>query len=284
MALIGKWFGFGRDEIFEEALRSHERGDHEATIEALEAFLEMRPTPDAEWLAKFYLADALANLSQRYSEAGQPELALEPLERAILLAPAYPDYRMQAAMIYRDLGRPLDEAKAVECALRLNPSFRGAILYEIAMRYRDGDAAWAMARLALALERDPDLDCERLRFARQAHEWGDSARALANLEAVALRPDSDVQLHMRLGDSFLRGHLFDEAASEFEKAIALEPSYADVRCRYGRALLGAGRTTEAISQFRAALSLNDRYSEARLQLDLALRMISAELSPERRAG
>src|SRR5206468_229603 len=56
-------------------------------------------------------------------------------------------------------------------------------------------------------------------------------------------------------------------------AVAENPEYADLRCRYAGLLLETGRADEALDQLTAALRINPRYLEARLLAARAQRLL-----------
>lgn len=58
---------------------------------------------------------------------------------------------------------------------------------------------------------------------------------------------------------------------EFEKALEIQPHYADIRNYLGAAYHAMGRTQEAIQAFRQALSVNPRYIDAVLNLAIVYR-------------
>ncbi len=280
MAIVGKWFGFMGEEILDEGITSFERGDDEGAVEALEEYLLQHPRSESRALASFHLANASARLAQVYLESGRAPMARPLIERAVTLAPTYPDLRIRAGLIYRELGEFDQEAVSVGEALLLNPGYRAAVCYQIALLYRSGNHEEAMTRLSTAIARDPGLASERSRYAVQANAEGAFPRALSNLEAMITEADSDANLHVRLGNSFLRGQMFAEAADEFAKASELAPEYPDVRCRHGQALVGLGRNEEAIEEFRRAIELNPAYADAYAYLGVVLRHESLDLDAE----
>ena len=64
--------------------------------------------------------------------------------------------------------------------------------------------------------------------------------------------------------------LFADAVGEYQKALTLNPNYADIRNHLGIAYSAQGLTTEAIREFQYALAINPRYVEAMLNLGINL--------------
>ena len=72
MSLLGKWFGFGRGELYDEALRLFERGDFEGAVERFETVLERTHDPAVARMAKLHVAQSYARIGARYAKAGDP--------------------------------------------------------------------------------------------------------------------------------------------------------------------------------------------------------------------
>jgi len=252
MGIVGKWFGFARQEIFEEGIRAHERGDAEATIEAFEEFLQHHPSAEAERLANFYLANACARLAESYREAGVRALALQLIRRALKLAPSYPDLHLTAARLNRESGLLEDEARECGEALHLNPAYREAQAYEVARLFRCGQPRQAFEladRLGLAYE--------------EAKQASTDEEAQAVFDKLATPSAAGIQLRLRLANLYLRDQLYVEAAAEYERVLPEAEGYPDVHCHYGQALWALGREEEACAQFQRAVDLNPAYAEAR---------------------
>jgi len=75
----------------------------------------------------------------------------------------------------------------------------------------------------------------------------------------------------------VRAKNYMSAAEEFEQAIAFAPSYADIRCKYGKVLLELNKPEEAADQFRKAIQINERYVDAHAHLGIALARIGREM-------
>ena len=63
---------------------------------------------------------------------------------------------------------------------------------------------------------------------------------------------------------------FKEAATHLEKALEIDPYYAEAWCNLGLLLLNAGRSEEAASDFRKAIGINPGYTNAHYDLGQAL--------------
>ena len=84
-------------------------------------------------------------------------------------------------------------------------------------------------------------------------------------DALAARPDW-FQTHLALGYELSVQGILHEALHHLERAVSLQPRYADVQYQYGLLLHAAGRNEEAIATMRKALERNPGYLVARIAL------------------
>jgi tetratricopeptide (TPR) repeat protein len=81
----------------------------------------------------------------------------------------------------------------------------------------------------------------------------------------------DILFHYQLGDDYYKRGLFVEAVGEYQKALTLNPNYADIRNHLGIAYSAQGLIAEAIREFQYALDINPRFVDAMLNLGITLR-------------
>ena len=62
----------------------------------------------------------------------------------------------------------------------------------------------------------------------------------------------------------------DEAITHYQKALQINPDYAEAHNNLGNALLQKGRVDEAIAQYQKALQIKPDYAEAHDNLGNAL--------------
>lgn len=84
------------------------------------------------------------------------------------------------------------------------------------------------------------------------------------------------------GNEFrMKGNL-DAAVASFKRALATDPSSADVAYNLGLALIGQGQTDEGIKAFRLAVRLRPGFVLAQDALALALEKLGEPSAPEER--
>ncbi len=76
--------------------------------------------------------------------------------------------------------------------------------------------------------------------------------------------------HAAVGDLYMAARAPADAAEEFRRALALRPTFPDIRNRLGEALLQVGDAGSARTEFERALEAAPTFFRARLNLGLAL--------------
>jgi Flp pilus assembly protein TadD len=164
-----------------------------------------------------------------YLEAGRPDAATGPLERATELAPTHGPYFGALGASYRALNRHEDAVRAFGRALAIGPP--APELY--------GNLALAQVKAGLGEE------------------------ALANFDrALAMRDDYQTG-HFNRGMALLSMNRPAEAAASFERAVELAPADAGAQCGLGMACFELARFDDALAAYDRALAINPRYHEAR---------------------
>jgi tetratricopeptide (TPR) repeat protein len=103
-----------------------------------------------------------------------------------------------------------------------------------------------------------------------------SALAIGN-DTVAKCPDN-ARAHYNLGVILTSLSRSQEAITEYEAALRINPNYAEAHVNLGNALSQApGHLPEAITEYEAALRINPNYAEAHVNLGNALSNIPSRL-------
>ena len=168
--------------------------------------------------------------------SGDPQSALEHIERAVALAPARADCRNSLGFVFKALGRRADAETAFRQAVERDPAFV--------------EAHVQLGEILSAARRFPESEASYRR-------------------ALALRPDH-YRARINLGTSLCELRRFEEAVEQFRRAGEIRPDHAEPYTNLGHALRGAGRPEEAEAASRHALAIAPRLVIANLNRGLAL--------------
>jgi len=185
---------------------------------------------------------------------------------------------------YQMLNRIRDAQNAYRRAIRLDSSSAAAYNNLGALYYlqRNFDEAESQFRRAAQRNSQNNIVRRNLYAARYARDNVRLARAAANEQAqhipslvaemaddylavVSLAPEKDRAEALdraSRGDLFMARKLYEDAAIEYRKAIALDRYDASLLNRLGITYLQSRKFPDAAKQFREALRLNPYFSEA----------------------
>jgi eukaryotic-like serine/threonine-protein kinase len=181
-------------------------------------------------------------------------------------APAYAALAEAQIWFYSGLGicpakDTVPEARrAVEKALQLDPTLADAhkVRGLIAMNH-DWDRKGAAEAMTRALELGPGSAAAHLRNAwRLALLERQHAQALVELEEAERLDPLDLQVKTLTGYVHYFRHDVDRAIAQFEKVLALEPSFAFGHYALGDACTQSGQFDRAVAEFEKAIELGGR--------------------------
>jgi tetratricopeptide (TPR) repeat protein len=197
----------------------------------------------------------LVALGKEHFQRGDYSLAAGHLEQVVARGFAFADVHHLLGLIYHHLGEYEAAQRAFARALEINPSYIEAAL-NLAIVCNDlGQYARAQQVYGAALERvgqggtrDENGDAPLDTFARGK---------IANL-------------HAAVADGYLSVRRPTDAAAEYRLALALCPTFADLRLKLAGALREAGDEAAALVELRAAVEHAPAYVPARLALGTGL--------------
>ena len=215
-------------------------------------------------------AGALHFLGLLARRAGQFDVAIDLISRAIRQAPANATYHYNLGVVLRDSGRPRESAKCHVEAVRLDPYHveawvnLGVALTELKQ------PAQAVTALDRAIMLKPD-------HAAAYYNRGNARRDLHQLDlalidyetALRLRPDF-AEAHANSGITLADLDRWPEAVAHYEQAVALSPGAAAFHYNLGTALRATGDPERAIRSYDRCLALDPAYPHARMNRANAL--------------
>ncbi len=104
MSMLGRLFGFGRNNHYDDGIRLYDQGLYAEAIAELTQASENGADELTERLSSFYIAEAHANLGLAALENGRPEAALSAFAQALRINPHYADLHFQAGRAARGAG------------------------------------------------------------------------------------------------------------------------------------------------------------------------------------
>ncbi len=285
------------------ALGAMNRGEFQSAAALLEGMLDAGGAPGHD--LRSYACEAYIQWGKQCRDAGDLHTALRSFERAAALRPVFADVHFLLAQLYEHVDRPQAARLAYERALGLNPRYFDARLGLARLLAHDGEADLALRqlqeaaqhapaearrqwseRLAGAASADPARVREQLaalcepipaapttavaagiEAARRAMRTGENRRAIVALKALVASAPGYPDLHNLLGIAYDNEAMLDDAVEEFERAVALNPEYAEARLNLGMALFHRGRPDEATRQLRWIESRHPGHEIARTVLE-----------------
>jgi tetratricopeptide (TPR) repeat protein len=183
-------------------------------------------------------------LGRDHYERGEYEKAERLLSEVVRSVRAYADVHNMLGVIYHDQGRFAQAQEAFEEALRINPNYTEAAL-NLAVTYND------------------------LGKYHEAREVYTRAMTRSRGEPRMLDPFAKgkiANMHADVGDAYAGVGLFDEAVREYERALALCPSFVDLRTKLALALRDLGRAPDALRELREVKQANPSFLPGRIHL------------------
>lgn len=277
MSLLGKWFGFSVDEIFDEGVSAYDRGDYEASTEAFEECLDAATDNATARLAAFYAGESYSQLGSRYCEEGRYDNALRMFRSAIRFCPNYPDLHLKAAQAAHKMENPEERDFHLRAALKINPRYVDALVFSGVCEYEQGLRSNGLDRIADALQMDGDLDRKPYENALSLHESEDYDQALIHLQTLCGDQIRDSAQFKRVGDGFMRDGMVEEAIGAYSRSLAIAPRNVETRCRLAQAFLTEGRLEASLDEIDTALRLNPTAVEAHALRGEVLRLLEREI-------
>jgi len=212
-------------------------------------------------------ADALGELGRLRLARGEPEAAVQLLERACELDPAASHIRNNLAAAYLKAGRPDDAVRELSAALERSPWLARARFNLYLVHLERGDAVSAGAALESARALDPanpDYAVELASFYERTGRVGDAERVLGRAQR---RTPADWSVILAYGDLLARQAKYEEALSAYRRAATLNADSAGVLAGLSRCYWELGDHARAVGVMRRLVDLKP--DDAGMRYDLA---------------
>ena len=190
---------------------------------------------------------ALIARGRAHYAAGEHAEAIVCLNEALGSKAAYPDVYDLLGVIYHQQGRLTDAEEMFRQALRLNPAYTEAALNLVITCNDLGKYAEAQ-----------DIYQQAMRTVQQAPR-----------ELDPFVKGKIANMHAELGATYRGVGIHDEAIREYRRALALCPSFADLRTELAKTLHEAGDLPSAIRELELVRAESPRFVAALLHLGLA---------------
>ena len=237
-------------------------GEAAEAVEALRAVIRVQPHNGS---ARFALGSLLLGLKQ-YDQAA---VAIDAMRKA-MPKDIRPDY-LEALLLFRK-GEAAKAREQIQRVLRVAPDHAPSLLLAGSIELKLGVYGTAEDYLRRVLSKYPDNQHARIVLAEVYLRTGEAGKADTALEPALKRSPDDPTVLRLAGETALANNRLADAASYFNRALALDTGNAATRTRLAQVRLATGDTERAFKDLEQA-SLAD---SGQYQADLAL--ISSRLS------
>lgn len=197
----------------------------------------------------------LVALGKEHFQRGDWSLAAGYLEQVAARGAAFADVHHMLGVIYHHLGEFESAQKAFQRALQINPDYVEAALNLSIVCNDLGQYERAQQVYGEAMA--------RVRSGKSRSATGDEPMDNYTRGKIA-------NLHAAVADGYLSVRRPSDAAGEYRRALALCPTFVDLRLKLANALREANDLAGAMAQLRQAVQQAPTYAPARVALGTAL--------------
>jgi tetratricopeptide (TPR) repeat protein len=215
-------------------------------------------------------------LCQIYGRSNRPEKAIETCRLAAALEPANVPVRVRLAELLTFQGQPEEAAKVFEEAIALDPSNGAAHSGLGQIAASAGDAKKAAEHFEQVLAFQPEATSVHGLLAQAYRDLGQAAKAEKELKKAG---DGEVrlseplmaavqglaagqQLFRQRGQQAYQEERWQDAVEAYQRAVAADPLYSDLRISLAAALLKVENPAAALEQYELALKISPNLPRA----------------------
>lgn len=222
-------------------------------------------------------AKAYNNLAKAKEELGQAEEAIKLYRKALELAPNSHLIALNLGEACRDTGEYHEALNAFQKAVALAPDF-AEVYNDIGILYcLTGKPAEAIASFEMAIELKPGDALAYSNLGRLKSDQGHPAEAIPLLTKALALDENFAEAAFHLGVAYDRIDNDESAALAFQDALRIRPDYDRPWLGLGNLHRQAGRPQQAIEAYNRALAANPELIEGYLELaDLHLALEQGE--------
>jgi superkiller protein 3 len=220
-------------------------------------------------LADKRLDDAVAKAEDQIAK-GKPEEALKTMQKAASQQ-STAEAQLALARVQQRVGSLDDAAASIAKAAQLasGPVKADVLAAHSAMDLMRGTGKDALAHAEQAVQAQATPGALAALARAQARVQGGAA-ALPTADKAVAAGATSADAHEARGEALLALGRNDEAASEFRKAMELDPKMNVARVRLASALLAQGQATQAVAEARKASEADAKSAQAFAVLGLAI--------------
>ena len=210
-------------------------------------------------------------LGATLKKLGQSAVALESLQKAVILLPGDHEVHSNLGAAFRELGQLIEAETCYARALQIKPDYAEAHynLGNVLRSLGRNDEAEAYYRRALHI--NPIYAEAHFNMGLLYHEMGRLDEALHSYrQALEIKP-KNAKAHFNLGNILRDQDRFSEAEEHFRQASVCKPDSAKILNNLGNLLRDQDRLTDAEVYFRQAIALEPGFAEIHFNLGNALR-------------
>jgi tetratricopeptide (TPR) repeat protein len=220
-------------------------------------------------------ADAYLAIGVVYEKSGEPELALEALQKAIEIDPKHAESLRWSAVLYRHRGDVMNEYRMSKAAFEAKPGdsfYLTGLHHALVTKLGDYHQAKILYEWALTVKPDNVQALEHLGYVYGF--IGEDQRAVeAFRRAIQLDPRK-AYAHEGLGYHLGKLGQTEKAVTAYRNAQSLDPYRVESRTQLADLYFKHYRYRDAVKEYKTALSMGERDTTAQIQLCLSYFVLS----------